>query len=82
MRLLGQVKQGYFPAPPAAIAGILRHLKIPDPPPEPKFKPEDINILDPCAGEGKALVQLAHVVCNQEGYHFGRPVGASGAVAV
>jgi hypothetical protein len=59
MRLLGQVKQGYFPVPPAAIAGILRHLKIPDPPPDSKLKREDINILDPCAGEGKALVQLA-----------------------
>jgi hypothetical protein len=59
MRLLGQVKQGYFPAPPAAIAGVLRHLKIPDPPPDSKFNRQDFNVLDPCAGEGKALVQFA-----------------------
>jgi Uncharacterised methyltransferase family (DUF6094) len=59
MRLMGQVKQGYFPAPLEAIAGILRHLKIPDPPPDSKFTREDVNILDPCAGEAKALVQLA-----------------------
>ena len=58
-RLASVVKQGYFPAPPEAIAGILRHLKIPDPPPDSKFKVEDINILDPCAGEAKALVQIA-----------------------
>jgi hypothetical protein len=57
-RLASVMKQGFHPAPPEAIAGILRHLKIPDPPPDPK-KGEDINILDPCAGEGKAPVQLA-----------------------
>jgi hypothetical protein len=58
-RIASVLKQGFYPAPPAAIAGILRHLKIPDPPPDSKFKSEDINVLDPCAGEGKALVQLA-----------------------
>jgi hypothetical protein len=58
-RLASVVKQGYFPAPPEAVAGILKHLKIPDPPRDSRFKPEDVNILDPCAGEAKALVQLA-----------------------
>jgi Uncharacterised methyltransferase family (DUF6094) len=58
-RLASVVKQGFYPAHPEAIAGILRHLKFPDPPPDPNFKLEDVNILDPCAGEGKALVQLA-----------------------
>jgi Uncharacterised methyltransferase family (DUF6094) len=58
-RVESVLKHGFYPAPPAAIAGILRHLKIADPPPDPKFKPEDMNVLDPCAGEGKALVQLA-----------------------
>ena len=58
-RIASVLKQGFYPAPPEAIAGILRHLKIPDPPPDSKFKLEDINVLDPCAGEGKALVQLA-----------------------
>ena len=59
MRLIAQAKQGFYPAPPEAIAGILRHLKIPDPPPDPWIKREDVNILDPCAGEAKALVQVA-----------------------
>jgi hypothetical protein len=58
-RLASVVKQGFFPAPSAAIAGILKPLKMPDPPPDPRFKIEDVNILDPCAGEAKALVQLA-----------------------
>jgi hypothetical protein len=52
-RLASILKQGFYPALPEAIAGILRHLKIPDPPPDQKFKPEDVNILDPCAGEAK-----------------------------
>ena len=59
MRLIAQAKHGFYPAAPEAIAGILRHLKIPDPPPDSKFKREDVNVLDPCAGEAKALVQLA-----------------------
>ena len=58
MRLIGQAKQGYFPAPPEAIAGILKHLRRPVEP-DPRFKVDDLNILDPCSGEGKALVQLA-----------------------
>jgi hypothetical protein len=58
-RIASVLEQGFYPARPEATAGILRHLKIPDPPPESKFKSEDINILDPCAAEGKALVQLA-----------------------
>ena len=41
MRLIAQAKQGFYPAPPEAIGGILRHLKIPDPPPDPKFERED-----------------------------------------
>ena len=59
MRLSAQAKHGYYPAPPEAIAGILRHLRVPDPPPDPNVKRDDINIVDPVAGEGKALVQLA-----------------------
>jgi Uncharacterised methyltransferase family (DUF6094) len=58
MRLIGQAKQGFYPAPPEAIAGILKHLRRPVEP-DPRFKVDDVNILDPCAGEAKALVQLA-----------------------
>jgi hypothetical protein len=28
-RLASVVKQGHFPAPPEAVAGILRHLRVP-----------------------------------------------------
>jgi Uncharacterised methyltransferase family (DUF6094) len=52
------IKQGFYPAPPEVIAGILRHLRGPLEP-DPRFKVDDINILDPCAGEAKALVQIA-----------------------
>jgi hypothetical protein len=58
MRLRAQARQGYYPAPPEAIAGILKHPRrtvVPD----PRFKVDDHNILDPCAGEAKALVQFA-----------------------
>jgi hypothetical protein len=79
MRLAGQIKQGYFPAPPAAIASILRHLKIPDPPPDSQFRREDINILDPCAGEGKALVQLAEGLGVSKGHVFAVELNASRA---
>jgi Uncharacterised methyltransferase family (DUF6094) len=58
MRLIAQAKQGFYPAPPEAIAGILKHLRRPVEP-DPRFKVDDVNILDPCSGEAKALVQLA-----------------------
>jgi hypothetical protein len=56
MRLAGVCKQGYYPAPPQAIAAVLLHLKPPpDPPPDGHLS---LNILDPCAGEGKALTDI------------------------
>lgn len=53
MRLAGQAKSGFYPAASGAIAGILKHLR-----PCEKH-PEDQYILDPCAGEGLAVKQLA-----------------------
>jgi hypothetical protein len=61
MRLIAQAKQGFYPAPPAAIAGILRHLNIPDRPPGSKFKPEDLSVLDPCAGEAKTVATILSI---------------------
>ena len=81
-RIASVIKQGYYPAPPEAIAGILRHLKIPDPPPDPKFKPEDVNILDPCAGEAKALVQLAEGLGVSKGHVFAVELNASRAARI
>jgi hypothetical protein len=80
--LLGQVKQGYFPAPSEAIAGILRHLKIPVLPPDPKYKREDINVLDPCAGEAKALVQLAEGLDVSKDHVFAVELNASRAARI
>lgn len=61
MRLAGQVKAGFFPCPPPVIDLILGHLRMPTPAPETMkmFRPDDVTILDPCAGEGHAVVQLA-----------------------
>jgi hypothetical protein len=81
-RLASVVKQGFYPAPPQAIAGILRHLKIPDPPPDPKFKPEDVNILDPCSGEAKALVQLAEGLGVSRNHVFAVELNASRAARI
>jgi Uncharacterised methyltransferase family (DUF6094) len=69
-RLASVVKQGYFPAPPEAVAGILRHLKIPDPPPGSQPRTGDLHILDPCAGEAKALVQIAEGLGVSKGHAF------------
>jgi hypothetical protein len=76
------VKQGFYPAPAAAIAGVLRHLKIPDSPPDAKFKPEDVNILDPCAGEGKALLQRAEGLGVSWGHVFAIELNASRAARI
>jgi hypothetical protein len=57
MRLISQAKHGFFPAPPEAIAGILKHLRRPVVH-DARFKVDDITLLDPCAGEAKALVQI------------------------
>jgi SAM-dependent methyltransferase len=48
-RLEAQAKLGYYPLPPEVGRLLLGRLKAPDPP----------VILDPCAGEGAALAQLA-----------------------
>ena len=58
MRLIAQAKQGFYPAPPEAIAGVLKRLRRPVER-DSRFKVDDLNILDPCAGEAKALVQIA-----------------------
>ena len=52
MRLAGQAKGGFYPAPPEAVALAASLLA---PPPEGR----PFNILDPCCGEGEALKQLA-----------------------
>ena len=82
MHLAGQVKQGYFAAPLAAIVGILRHLRIPDPPPDSRSAAEGVNILDPCAGDGKALVRLPEGLGVSHDHAFAIELNASRAARV
>jgi hypothetical protein len=81
-RIASVLKQGFYPAPPEATAGTLRHIKIPDPPPDSKFKPEDVNVLDPCSGEGKALVQLAEGLGVSNEHIFAIELNASRAARI
>jgi predicted RNA methylase len=53
MRLAAQAKLGFYPAHPFAVAGILRHLKLAE------HKIDRQCILDPCAGKGLAIRQIA-----------------------
>ena len=50
-RLMSQIKGGYYAAAPAAVAAVLERLRPPS--------SGECVILDPCAGEGHALLQLA-----------------------
>lgn len=49
-RLQAQIKGCYVPADPTAISLLLNHLRPPSGP---------FSLLDPCAGEGKAIKQIA-----------------------
>lgn len=51
-RLMSQVKGGYYAAAPDAVAAVLERLRPSD--------QGECLVLDPCAGEGTALLQLAH----------------------
>jgi len=53
-RLMSQIKGGYYAAPPEAVAAVLERLRPPS--------TGEITLLDPCAGEGRALLQLAQGV--------------------
>lgn len=45
-------KLGYYPCPPDAIDNLFLHVRKPD-------QPEACSIIDPCAGEGRAVHQIA-----------------------
>ena len=81
-RLASVVKQRYFPAPPEAVAGILRHLRIPDPPPDSLPRAGDLNILDPCVGEARALVQIAEGLGVSKGHAFAIELNARRAAVI
>ena len=50
-RIMSQVKGGFYAAAPEAVAAVMERLRPPS--------TGECLILDPCAGEGRALVQLA-----------------------
>jgi len=50
-RLMSQVKGGYYAAAPEAVAAVMERLRLPS--------SGECILLDPCAGEGRALLQLA-----------------------
>jgi Uncharacterised methyltransferase family (DUF6094) len=52
VRLAGQMKAGFFPCPTEAIEAMLTHLEKPT-------NPDRTTIIDPCAGKGVALIQIA-----------------------
>lgn len=54
MRLAAQLKGGFYPAPPPAIDAIMDRIS----PPWSEYP----NILDPCAGEGDAIKQIAGIL--------------------
>ena len=60
MRLAAQAKQGYYPAHPLAIAQIAKHLTLR--PPDPNKKHDQCYALDPCAGKGWAIKELAEAI--------------------
>ena len=56
MRLAAQAKMGFYPAHEVAIRGIASHLALND------KRPTEVNIIDPCAGEGTAIALLADLL--------------------
>ena len=53
-RLESQAKAGYYPTPPGALAEIVRRLG-----PGHPATPGELRLLDPCCGEGTALLTIA-----------------------
>ena len=51
MREAGRMKAGYYPCPPEAIADACQYLRVED--------PATCHVLDPCAGAGDAIAQIA-----------------------
>ena len=54
MRLAAQMRGGYYPAHPRAVAHAATFLRPP--------QRQPFSILDPCAGEGSAIRQLAELL--------------------
>ena len=60
MRLAAQARLGFYPAAPQVIAELVKHLRVRPPDPEkPLCSPQ---VIDPCCGEGSALVQIVEAL--------------------
>ncbi|SIO37105.1 hypothetical protein SAMN05444166_4166 [Singulisphaera sp. GP187] len=64
MRLAAQAKAGFYPAHTMAIAELSKHLYCRSLDPAKKY--DTINIIDPCAGKGLAIKQLADALAVPE----------------
>lgn len=56
MRLQAQAKLGWYPAHPDAVRGIASYLEL------DARKPGEVQLIDPCAGEGAAIALLADLL--------------------
>lgn len=56
MRIGGQLKMGFYPIPPEAMALLATHFRLHG------KQPDKCRILDPCCGEGAALKQLGQAL--------------------
>jgi Uncharacterised methyltransferase family (DUF6094) len=68
VRLAAQAKLGWYPAAPEAIAELVKHLHVRPPDPDKRLDP--VHILDPCAGEGRAIQQLADALGVDPGHIY------------
>lgn len=62
MRNPAKLKLGFYPALPEIIEGVIRRLRFDDDP------TQKTTILDPCCGEGTALLELQKAGKNNQGY--------------
>ena len=63
VRQEAQKKMGFYAAPPAAVAACMAHVQPPAP-------GTSWTLLDPCAGEGAALAQIAELLqCEPANVH-------------
>ena len=68
MRLVAQAKLGWYPAAPEAIAELVKHVRVK--PPDPDKPLDAVHILDPCAGEGRAIQQIANALNVDPGHIY------------
>jgi predicted RNA methylase len=79
LRLAAQAKLGWYPAAPEAVAELIKHLRVR--PPDPDKTLDTANIIDPCAGEGRAIRQIAEALAVEPGHTYAVELDARRAEA-